>query len=106
LIAPHALGAADTCVLHFVDPSGRLSPQRAQRTRRETRWGVLDLASKNGLRLEGVRCPVFAVGAGSEISVELTLIVESILLVALRGILAGLLGYSRLSRTMRGSRSS
>jgi hypothetical protein len=46
------------------------------------------------------------VGAGSEISVELTLIVESILLVALRGILAGLLGYSRLSRTMRGSRSS
>jgi hypothetical protein len=89
------LGSSETCSLRLIDPSGRLSRQHAQLAREGTRWIARDLDSKNGLRLDGVRRPKVALEPGSELGLGgVTLIAESPRLIALRGFLARILGWS------------
>lgn len=90
------IGAADTCSLRLLDPSGRLSRQHAQLRREAGRWIARDLDSKNGLYLDGRRRPKVLLEPGSELGMGgVTLIAESSRLIALRGFLARVLGWAR-----------
>lgn len=97
------LGASEACSLQLTDPSGQLSRQHARMSREpmwtagsgNPRWVVVDLDSKNGTWLNGSRRPKFVLEPGGELGVGgITLIAESPRLVALRGFLARLLGWS------------
>ena len=89
------IGSAETCSLRLTDPSGHLSRQHARLTREATRWIAHDLDSKNGMRIDGVRRPKVLLEPGSELGVGgITLIAESPRLIALRGFLARILGWS------------
>jgi hypothetical protein len=89
------IGSAETCSLHLMDPTGHLSRQHARLVREATRWIAHDLDSKNGMRLDGVRRPKVLLEPGSELGVGgVTLIAESARLIALRGFLARILGWS------------
>jgi len=89
------IGSSEACSLQLSDPTGCLSRQHAQLVREATRWIALDLDSKNGMRLDGVRRPKVLLEPGSELGVGgITLIAESARLIALRGFLARILGWS------------
>ena len=77
------IGSAETCELVLDDR--RVSRQHARVSRQGTRWSVLDLGSKNGLRLDGARRSQIVLEPGLEIGLGgLTLIAESPRLLALR----------------------
>ena len=89
------IGSAETCSLHLSDPTGCLSRQHARLVREGGRWIAHDLDSKNGMRLDGIRRPKVLLEPGSELGVGgITLIAESARLIALRGYLARILGWS------------
>src|ERR1044071_8536351 len=89
------IGSSETCELRLTDPTGCLSRQHARLAREATRWIAHDLDSKNGMRLDGVRRPEVLLEPGSELGVGgITLIAESPRLIALRGFLARILGWS------------
>ncbi|HEU4726359.1 MAG TPA: FHA domain-containing protein [Kofleriaceae bacterium] len=89
------IGSSDACGLVLVDPSGRLSRQHAQLSREGTRWIARDLGSKNGMRFDGVRRPKVLLEPGSELGLGgITLVAESARLIALRGFLARILGWT------------
>ncbi|HEY0476079.1 MAG TPA: FHA domain-containing protein [Kofleriaceae bacterium] len=89
------IGSSEVCSLQLADPSGCLSRQHAQLTREGTRWIAHDLDSKNGMRIDGIRRPKVLLEPGSELGVGgVTLIAESPRLIALRGFLARILGWS------------
>lgn len=89
------IGSAETCSLQLNDPTGCLSRQHARLVREGGRWIAHDLDSKNGMRLDGVRRPKVQLEPGSELGVGgITLIAESARLIALRGYLARILGWS------------
>lgn len=89
------IGSAEGCAVRPSDPTGRMSRQHAQVLREHGRWLVRDLDSKNGTRLDGVRRTKMLIEPGSEIGLGgVTLIAESRRLIALRGYLARVLGWS------------
>jgi hypothetical protein len=89
------IGSSEICSLQLSDPSGCLSRQHVRLVREGTRWIALDLDSKNGMRLDGVRRPKALLEPGSELGVGgITLIAESARLIALHGFLARILGWS------------
>lgn len=88
------IGAASTCAVQLVDPSGWLSRQHARLERDGGSWIARDLGSKNGTHLDGVRRPKSVLHPGAELGLgAITLVAESPRLIALRGYLARLLGW-------------
>jgi hypothetical protein len=89
------IGSSDACTLVLRDSTGRLSRQHARLAREGTRWIARDLDSKNGMRLDGARRPKVLLEPGSELGLgSITLIAESPRLIALRGFLARILGWT------------
>jgi pSer/pThr/pTyr-binding forkhead associated (FHA) protein len=89
------IGAAEDCELRLVDPTGRVSRRHACLFREQGRWVIRDLGSRNGTWLDGSRRFAFLLKPGAEVSFgRITLVAESPALVAVRGFLARLLGWS------------
>ena len=89
------IGSAETCTLLLTDPTGCLSRQHVRLVRENARWIAHDLDSKNGMRLDGIRRPKALLEPGSELGIGgITLIADSPRLIALRGYLARILGWS------------
>jgi hypothetical protein len=89
------IGSSEACSLRLSDASGRLSRQHARLQSEGNRWVARDLDSKNGLRLDGVRRAKVLLEPGCELGLGgVTLIAESPRVIALRGFLARILGYS------------
>lgn len=88
----HLIGSAPTCTIRLEDT--RVSAHHARLLRDGERWNLLDLKSKNGVRVDGVRQytarlePCMELGLG-----RLTLLAESVRSIDLRGFLARLLGW-------------
>jgi hypothetical protein len=86
------IGSSSQCAVRLED--SRVSAQHARLLRDRERWNLLDLSSKNGVRVDGVRQytarlePCMELGLG-----RLTLLAESIRSIELRGFLARLLGW-------------
>jgi len=93
-VADCTVGAGEGCAMRLHDPSGRISRVHARLVHDRTRWLLVDLGSKNGVRLDGARRSEIVLEPGIEIGIGgLTLIAESRRSVALRGFLARLLGW-------------
>ncbi|HEX3476713.1 MAG TPA: FHA domain-containing protein [Kofleriaceae bacterium] len=91
------IGAAEGCWLRLQDAEGRVSRRHAQLTyERPDGWLLGDLASKNGLWLDGeTRASPFPLTPGIEIRIGgITMIAESPRLRVLREVLERLLGWS------------
>jgi hypothetical protein len=89
------IGSAETCSLQLSDPTSCLSRHHAQLVREGARWVARDLDSKNGMWLDGARRPKVLLEPGSELGLGgITLVVESPRLIALRGFLARILGWT------------
>jgi hypothetical protein len=88
------IGAAETCAVRLDDPSGCVSRLHAALVRRDAKWLVRDLQSKNGMRLDGARRTEVVLEPGVEVGIGgITLIAESARSIALREFLARLLGW-------------
>lgn len=88
------IGAAADCWLRLWDPSGSISRRHASLSRGDRGWMIVDLDSKNGIFVDGVRVASSPVVPGAEIRIgSVTLIAESPKLVALRGLLERLIGW-------------
>ncbi|HET9626959.1 MAG TPA: FHA domain-containing protein [Kofleriaceae bacterium] len=93
------LGSSEACSLALSDPSGRLSRQHARLAREAGRWVARDLASQNGLWLDGARRAKILLEPGSELGLGgLTLIADSPRLIALHGFVARVLGWADARR--------
>lgn len=89
------IGTHDSCGLRLVDSSGHTSRKHARCERRKHGWVVVDLDSKNGIRLDGARRPEVRLEPGVELGVGgLTLIAESRRLIELRAFISRLLGWA------------
>ncbi|HWU90348.1 MAG TPA: FHA domain-containing protein, partial [Kofleriaceae bacterium] len=89
------VGAAATCSLRLDDPSSRVSRRHARLVRTSSQWSIQDLGSKNGVRIDGIRCEECVLEPGGEIGLGgITLIAESPRSIALRDYVARLLGWS------------
>ena len=87
------VGTNATCWLQLLDPL--VSKEHAKLSQVDGRWLISDMQSKNGLWQDGVRRVSFALEPGVEIGMgDLTLIPESAQLMALREILARLIGWN------------
>ncbi len=88
------VGAADDCAFRLHDPSHRVSRHHARLLRERSRWSLLDLGSKNGLRVDGARQTTALLDPGSEIGIGgITLVAESQRLIELRSFLRRILGW-------------
>jgi hypothetical protein len=89
------IGSASTCAIRLSDDSGQVSRLHARLFHDQGRWRLADLGSKNGILVEGARCPEVALRPGLEVRLGgVTLIAESPLLGELRAFLCRLLGWS------------
>src|SRR5262245_17492435 len=89
------LGSDPTSTLQLRDPSGRLSRRHAYLVWDGEHWRVRDLGSKNGLWIDGVRRKSAELHPGVELGIGgLTLLAESAELLALRALVARLIGWS------------
>jgi FHA domain len=90
-----SIGSAETCSIQLHDPSGHISRLHASLVQhRASEWLLHDLSSKNGTRIDGIRCTTIELKPSDEIGIgNLTLIAESHRLVELRTFLARLLGW-------------
>lgn len=95
-----AIGAMDGCWLRLWDPSGRTSRRHAVLTHRDGVWHLADVNSKNGVYVDNKRMfAPFPLVPGSEIRIgRTTLVPESQRLVALRELLARLVGMKEERR--------
>ena len=90
------VGSADDCAFRLNDPSRRVSRHHARLLRERSRWSLLDLGSKNGLRVDGSRQTTALLDPGIEIGIGgITLVAESLRLIELRSFLCRLLGWGR-----------
>ena len=88
------VGAAASCAVRLVDPSGQVSRVHASLIHDQARWRLRDAGSMNGMRVDGARRAEVILEPGIEIGIGgLTLIAESRRWIALRGFLARLLGW-------------
>jgi FHA domain len=92
---PVKIGSGSGCEIRLDDPSGLLSREHASLTPVVDGWKIRDLGSKNGLRRDGERRPDFKLRPGLEITIGgLRLVAESAQLIALRALVARLLGWA------------
>lgn len=89
------IGTAPGCQIQVHDRTRRVSRQHAQFQYVDRRWVVLD-RSKNGLYCDGAKLDKFFLTPGVELGLGggVTLIAESARLIALRSVLARMLGWS------------
>jgi hypothetical protein len=91
------IGTAEGCQIQLEDRTGHVSRRHARVWREPERWMIEDAGSKNGIRLDGARVGhgVSSIEPGLEIGIGgLTLLAESARLIALRGFLARVLGWT------------
>lgn len=88
------LGSGHDCNVRVADESGLLSRHHAKLVREDRTW-ILHDVSKNGTRLDGTLLPRFALEPGCLLGMGAsTLVVESGRLIALRSLLARILGWT------------
>lgn len=88
------IGSTDACWLHLKDPKGRVSRRHAALRRDGDRWLIIDLGSKNGMKVDGVQRESVVLEPGAEIWIGgVTLLAESARLAALRSYLGRILGW-------------
>jgi hypothetical protein len=93
-----SVGSGEECNLQIHDPTRRTSRRHATLMREHSHWSLLDLGSKNGLYVDGVRQTTALLGAGQEIRFGgVTLIAENAPLIVLRNFLARILGWDGAS---------
>jgi hypothetical protein len=97
---PLTIGTSGTCAIRLRDPSRRVAPEHARIERSRGRLRIVDLGSKHGLLVGGIRHERVELRSGMEISLggAVTLIAESQGLIALREALARILGWRRSRR--------
>jgi hypothetical protein len=97
---PLTIGTAKTCSIRVRGPSQRVAREHAHLERSRGRWHIVDLGSRHGLFIDGVRCERAELRPGLEISLgeAVTLLAESPQLIALREALVRLLGLGASSR--------
>jgi hypothetical protein len=91
------IGTDQGCQIRLEDKTERVSRKHARIWREHERWMIEDAGSKNGLRIDGARAGrgAFSIDPGIEIGIGgLTLLAESARLIALRGFLARVLGWT------------
>jgi FHA domain/Bacterial regulatory protein, Fis family len=89
------IGSADGCWLQFQDDKERVSRQHVVVSHDKGQWVASDLQSKNGIYEDGSRRATVHLAPGVELGIGgFTLIAESPMLVALRDVLARLIGWS------------
>jgi hypothetical protein len=87
------LGTDASCIVRLQDP--KVSRKHARLLHEESRWGVLDVDSRNGMKIDGHRQRVGYLGSGAELEVGgTTLMAESRRLIELREYLCRLLGWA------------
>jgi hypothetical protein len=93
---PVTIGTAVSCSIRVHDPMRRASREHAHLERIGGRWGVFDRRSKNGLYRDGAKVDKFALAPGVEIGLGggAVLVAESVRWIALRGVVARMLGWS------------
>jgi hypothetical protein len=93
---PITVGTAASCSIRIDDPMRRASREHAHLERIQGRWGMIDRGSKNGLFRDGARADKFALSPGVEIGLGggVVLVAESARWIALRGVVARMLGWS------------
>jgi hypothetical protein len=88
------IGSAATSWMRLTDPRQLVSRTHARMLHDGTNWLIIDLESKNGVRVDGVRRAAAVLEPGVELSIgSITLIAESERLIALRGYLERILGW-------------
>jgi hypothetical protein len=91
------IGTGERCQIRLQDKTERVSRKHARIWREHERWMIEDAGSTNGLKLDGARVGggAFVIKPGVEIGLGgLTLLAESPRLIALRGFLARVLGWT------------
>lgn len=94
-LAPMTIGSSADCELRIEDTSGQVSRRHAHVVADGGSWKIRDLQSKNGLWRDGIRVlecvlePGIVIGIGG-----VRLVAESPRLIALRGYMSRLLGFS------------
>jgi hypothetical protein len=92
---PLKLGSGPSCEVQLHDKAGRLSREHAILVPEPTGWEIHDLASKNGLWVDGSRTTKMTLQAGVKIQLGgLKLIAESLKFIALRSLVCRLLGWA------------
>jgi Inner membrane component of T3SS, cytoplasmic domain len=87
------IGTDSRCVIRLADP--RISRRHARLLHEDSRWGILDVGSRNGTRIDGNRQAIGFLGPGAEVTLGgLTLIAESARLLELRDFLCRWLGWA------------
>jgi FHA domain len=87
------LGTDACCIVRLKD--SKVSRKHARLLYDDARWGVLDVDSRNGMKIDGHRQRVGYLGSGTELEVGgTTLIAESQRLIELREYLCRLLGWA------------
>lgn len=106
------IGTAEECLIRLSDPSRRISRRHARLVRSVSHWSLLDIGSKNGIRVNGVKQPVVRLDPGAEIEIGgLMLVAESSKSIELRTFLTRLIGWSEgcfqeVDRALRGLRTA
>jgi hypothetical protein len=89
------IGSGADCATRLSDATRRVSAHHARLLWNRSHWGLLDLGSKNGLRVDGWLQASALLTPGTEIAIGgLTLIAESHRLIGLRSFLCRLLGWA------------
>jgi pSer/pThr/pTyr-binding forkhead associated (FHA) protein len=88
------IGSGADCATRLTDTTRRVSTHHARLLWDRSHWGLLDLGSKNGIRVDGGLQASALLTPGTEIAIGgLTLIAESQRLIGLRSFLCRLLGW-------------
>lgn len=88
------VGAAPDCDLQIHDPTRRTSRHHATLIREKAYWSLVDVGSKNGIRVDGVPQATSLLDAGQELQIGgVLLIAESVRLIVLRDFLSRILGW-------------
>jgi Inner membrane component of T3SS, cytoplasmic domain len=88
------IGSGADCATRLTDITRRVSTHHARLLWNRSHWGLLDLGSKNGLRVDGWLQASALLTPGTEIAIGgLTLIAESERVIGLRSFLCRLLGW-------------
>ncbi len=91
------VGASPACDLQISDPQGQVSRRHACLLKEPSKkWSLLDLPSRNGVYVDGVRQTAVRLQPGQEIRLgSVTLVAESVRLMLLRNFLLRILGKKK-----------
>jgi hypothetical protein len=89
------IGAAALCWLRLADPRRLVSRRHARVVHDGVKWLIIDLDSKNGLRVDGVRRTEAVLQPGLELGIGgIMLVAESARLIVLREFLERIIGWA------------